>query len=86
VYIDVQVRPDTVVEVWMGGWEKELAAVTASGLKAIISSPWYLDYISYGSDWRNYYAAEPLSFNGKCSIFVASATACFFLSLIISVS
>jgi len=41
----VKVHPDTVVEVWKGGWEKELAKVTATGLKAIISSPWYLDYI-----------------------------------------
>jgi hexosaminidase len=43
---------------------KELSAVTAAGLKAILASPWYLDYISYGADWSKYYTAEPLNFNG----------------------
>jgi len=66
--IGFQVKSDTVVQVWKGGSEQELASVTASGLKAILSSPWYLDYISYGPDWRNYYAAEPLSFNGTDSL------------------
>jgi len=52
------------MHVWKGGWQQELAQVTGSGLKSILSAPWYLDYISYGADWRGYYAAEPLSFNG----------------------
>jgi hexosaminidase len=60
----VKVRPDTVIEVWKGGEMKELSAVTAAGLKAILASPWYLDYISYGADWSKYYTAEPLNFNG----------------------
>jgi len=59
------------VEVWKGGSEQELAAVTASGFKAILSSPWYLDYISYGSDWKKYYVAEPLNFNGMCTAFLS---------------
>jgi len=62
--IAVQILPDTVVEVWKGGSEDELSKVTAGGFKAILSSPWYLDYISYGSDWRKYYTVEPLNFNG----------------------
>jgi hypothetical protein len=28
-----------------GQWEWELSKVTASGLRAILSSPWYLNYI-----------------------------------------
>jgi hexosaminidase len=63
----VQVHPDTVVEVWKGGYQQELSDVTAAGLKTIISTPWYLDYISYGSDWQNYYKVEPTNFNGTAA-------------------
>ena len=47
-----------------GQWEWEMARVTESGLRAILSSPWYLNYISYGTDWPKYYLAEPLDFFG----------------------
>ena len=42
-----------------------MAKVTQAGLRAILSSPWYLNYISYGSDWTKYYLAEPLDFHGN---------------------
>ena len=59
-----------MVEVWKGdsrSSEKELSKVTASGLKALLSSPWYLSRISYGADWSKYYTVEPLNFKGICS-------------------
>ncbi|XP_056395945.1 beta-hexosaminidase subunit beta isoform X1 [Hyla sarda] len=60
-----KINPDTIVEVWKGeNYQEELYKVTDAGLSAILSSPWYLDYISYGQDWQKYYKVEPLNFNG----------------------
>lgn len=42
----IHVRPDTVIHVWKGGWQPEMQAVTQAGLRAILSTPWYLNYIS----------------------------------------
>jgi len=63
-YVDYQVRPNTVVEVWKNSWRRELSDVTAGGLKTILAALWYLSDISYGPDWRTNYMAEPLDFNG----------------------
>uniref|UniRef100_A0A3B4AWN6 Beta-hexosaminidase subunit beta n=1 Tax=Periophthalmus magnuspinnatus TaxID=409849 RepID=A0A3B4AWN6_9GOBI len=61
----VKIKPDTVVHVWMGNRpQEEMHKVTAAGYKTILSAPWYLDYISYGQDWQNYYKIEPLDFDG----------------------
>ncbi|XP_067107107.1 beta-hexosaminidase subunit beta isoform X3 [Osmerus mordax] len=61
----VKLNPDTVVHVWMGNQlEEEMQNVTGSGYTTILSSPWYLDWISYGQDWQKYYKVEPLSFKG----------------------
>ncbi|CAI9556023.1 unnamed protein product [Staurois parvus] len=60
-----QINPDTIVKVWKGqNYAEELSKVTAAGFSAILSAPWYLDYISYGQDWQRYYKTEPLKFNG----------------------
>jgi len=60
----IKIRPDTVVHAWKGDWKKELAAITSQNYKALLSTPWYLNYISYGIDWHTYYDADPQSFNG----------------------
>jgi len=57
-------KPDTVIDVWRGSWQSTIAATTAAGYQSILASPWYLNYISYGNDWVNYYKVEPTDFNG----------------------
>ncbi len=39
-----------------------IAQVTARQQPAILSAPWYLNYIDYGSDWVEMYKVEPLNF------------------------
>lgn len=59
----VQILPDTVVDVWKGGdWQDEMGKVTSAGFHSVLSAPFYLNYISYGLDWVNYYKIEPTNF------------------------
>ena len=37
---------------------------TKEGYRVLLSGPWYLNYISYGSDWTKYYKIDPSSFGG----------------------
>ena len=61
----VQLTPDTVVDVWKGGWNDTLARVTKAGYKAVLSSPWYLNYHrATHEDWTDYYLIEPTNFTG----------------------
>ncbi|XP_027257469.1 beta-hexosaminidase subunit beta isoform X2 [Cricetulus griseus] len=63
---NVELRTDTVVEVWKNeNYLANLKEVTSSGFKAILSAPWYLDIISYGQDWETYYTVQPLKFDGS---------------------
>ena len=61
---NVTLKKDTLINVWKGGWEAEMAKVTHAGYQAILSSPWYLNYIHYGVDWVPFYEAEPTNFTG----------------------
>ena len=54
-----------MIHVWKGNHAFEMEKVTSAGLKTILSSPWYLDYVSYGAIWKNYYKVDPHDFNGK---------------------
>ncbi|KAM9094756.1 beta-hexosaminidase subunit beta [Sarcophilus harrisii] len=62
---EVKLKQDTIIEVWIGpSYNLELQKVTAAGYHAVLAAPWYLDYISYGQDWKKYYKVEPLDFSG----------------------
>ena len=39
--------------------------ITAEGHLAILSAPWYLNYLKYGSDWVKFYNVDPLDFGGN---------------------
>ncbi|XP_049269175.1 beta-hexosaminidase subunit alpha isoform X2 [Rhipicephalus sanguineus] len=60
----VEIAPDTVVHVWKENQEAELSSVTKAGYNALLSSCWYLDYISYSQDWKRYYGCDPHNFTG----------------------
>ncbi|KAI5163830.1 beta-hexosaminidase subunit alpha isoform X1 [Manis pentadactyla] len=65
----VKVRPDTIIQVWrqkipVNYWN-ELHQITSAGFRALLSAPWYLNWISYGPDWKNAYMVEPLAFEGS---------------------
>lgn len=65
----VHLGKNAVVHVWkhFGTFDylQELKNITENGYRAIVSAPWYLNYISYGADWPKYYSEEPLNFQGS---------------------
>ncbi|XP_078670317.1 beta-hexosaminidase subunit beta-like [Branchiostoma floridae x Branchiostoma belcheri] len=70
---DFTVDLDTIIHVWQWNnsnfqgipyWD-ELPLVTDRGYQAILSSCWYLNFISYGRDWPEYYACDPHNFTGS---------------------
>ncbi|XP_068391617.1 beta-hexosaminidase subunit beta isoform X2 [Eschrichtius robustus] len=61
-----KLMPGTVIQVWkVEDYTQEQSKVTEAGFPVILSAPWYLDWISYGQDWKRYYAVDPLSFEGS---------------------
>lgn len=62
-----KVRKEAIIEIWKGNdgtWKSYMANITKQGHQVILSSCWYLNYISYGQDWRKYYQCDPLDFPG----------------------
>ena len=65
---------DTVIAVWKSetnsnpklkkSWQGEMTNVTKAGFQAVLSAPFYMNYISYGEDWTKYYQIEPSNFTG----------------------
>nr|CAD7448180.1 unnamed protein product [Timema bartmani] len=60
----VILQNDTVVHVWTGNQETELAAITSKGYPALLSACWYLDHLQSGGDWTKFYECEPTDFDG----------------------
>ncbi|TSP36067.1 Beta-hexosaminidase subunit beta [Bagarius yarrelli] len=61
-----KLNADTQVHVWKENpdYKHEMAKITAAGFHTLLSTPWYLNRISYGQDWQGVYKADPQSFNG----------------------
>ncbi|XP_048777882.2 beta-hexosaminidase subunit beta-like isoform X2 [Ostrea edulis] len=80
--------PDTIVEVWRGNstvpWQNYMSEVSKHGYKTILASCWYLNYISYGQDWKKYYQCEPLNFTGTAEQYdnVIGGEVCMFAEYI----
>lgn len=56
---------ETIVHVWREeDFMGKVDEVTMDGFFAILSSCWYLNLDTFGSDWFNYYTCDPHDFNG----------------------
>ncbi|XP_034094816.1 beta-hexosaminidase subunit beta isoform X1 [Gymnodraco acuticeps] len=63
----VKLKQDTLIHVWKGNkqqYQSEMANITSSGYQTLLSTPWYLNRISYGQDWKGHYQADPQDFQG----------------------
>ncbi|KAI1714009.1 glycosyl hydrolase family 20, catalytic domain-containing protein [Ditylenchus destructor] len=64
--------PKAIVHIWQSATPaqraKDIAAATTAGHKVILSACWYLNYIDYGSDWKEgryqLYYCDPRAFKG----------------------
>ncbi|KAK7008180.1 hypothetical protein SK128_024911 [Halocaridina rubra] len=60
----VQVWKDVSLSSKMRGWRDYAHDLTEAGHQVILSSCWYINYITYGQDWRNFYNCDPTDFQG----------------------
>uniref|UniRef100_V5GL09 Beta-hexosaminidase n=2 Tax=Ixodes ricinus TaxID=34613 RepID=V5GL09_IXORI len=69
---DVKAAKDTLVGIWkdtsldskLKTWQEYIMPIAKKGYQMVLSAPWYLNYISYGQDWKKYYETDPRDFNG----------------------
>ncbi|KAK8782739.1 hypothetical protein V5799_015919 [Amblyomma americanum] len=69
---DVNAANDTLVGVWkdtsldtkMGRWQDYIKPIARKGYQMVLSACWYLNYISYGQDWKKFYQCDPRGFDG----------------------
>ncbi|KAH7955944.1 hypothetical protein HPB52_005262 [Rhipicephalus sanguineus] len=69
---DVNAANDTLVEVWkdtsldtkMKRWQDYIKPIARKGYQMVLSACWYLNYISYGEDWKKFYKCDPRNFEG----------------------
>ncbi|XP_071531206.1 beta-hexosaminidase subunit beta-like [Panulirus ornatus] len=59
VWKDVSLSPSKIK-----GWREYLHDLTAAGHQVILSSCWYINFITYGQDWKNFYNCDPTDFQG----------------------
>lgn len=60
-----QVWKDVSLSSKMKGWREYVRDLTEAGHQVIVSSCWYINYITYGQDWKNFYKCDPTDFQGN---------------------
>ena len=69
----LQLADDAIVQVWKDtelvstfkSWQEYTQPIAQKGYSIVLSACWYLNYISYGEDWKKYYKCDPRDFNGQ---------------------
>ena len=56
----IQIWKDKEIFGYEKSWQEYLDSVTKQGYQAILSSPWYINFVSYGyNEWYEYYKINP---------------------------
>ena len=56
----IQIWKDKDIFGYEKSWQEYLDGVTKEGYQAILSSPWYINFVSYGyQEWYKYYNINP---------------------------
>jgi len=68
----IQIWKDTSILPEHSTWQEYLNQVTNDGYRAILSSPWYINFVSYGyQEWYKFYQVEPMrNFSGNPELLI----------------